>query len=156
MAMRILFSGRINNRSVMTLSPTPAARLPNSRSTARSFPNPNPPAARPRCADGNPGPETIMQIPPTSSIGTDISGLNDLDSQLLSQGDFLKLLIAQMTSQDPINPLSNQDMLTQMVQFSTLQQNTGMQSELARMQSSQSLLQANALLGREVSLQVNA
>jgi len=77
-------------------------------------------------------------------------------SKVLSQDDFLKLLIAQMTSQDPINPMDNQDMLTQMVQFSTLQGNNSMQRALTDLESNQSLLQANSLLGRQVSLQVDA
>ena len=77
-------------------------------------------------------------------------------SQILSQDDFLKLLIAQMTSQDPINPMNNQDMLAQMVQFSTLQGNNSMQKAVTDMQNNQSLLQANALLGRQVTLQADA
>jgi flagellar basal-body rod modification protein FlgD len=72
--------------------------------------------------------------------------------ELLGQEDFIRLLVSQMTSQDPLNPMSNQDMLAQMVQFSTLQQNTGLQAELARMQTTQSLTQANAMLGRQVTL----
>ena len=79
-----------------------------------------------------------------------------LGSQLMNQGDFLKLLIAQMTSQDPIKPMDNQDMLAQMVQFSTLQGNTSLQSTLSQMQTSQGLLQANSLIGRQVSLQVDS
>jgi flagellar basal-body rod modification protein FlgD len=80
----------------------------------------------------------------------------DQPSQLLSQDDFLKLLIAQMTSQDPINPMSNQDMLAQMVQFSTMQGNNSMQKAMTDMQNSQGLLQANSLLGRQVTLQADA
>ena len=64
----------------------------------------------------------------------------DAPSKVLSQDDFLKLLVAQMTSQDPINPMSNQDMLTQMVQFSTLQGNNSMQKAVSDMESNQSLL----------------
>src|SRR5262245_49648458 len=86
----------------------------------------------------------------------DAPSANDMPSKVLSQDDFLKLLIAQMTSQDPINPMDNQDMLTQMVQFSTLQGNNSMQTALTQLQSNQSLLQANALLGRQVTLQADA
>jgi flagellar basal-body rod modification protein FlgD len=84
-----------------------------------------------------------------SQAGLDMTSLS---SQVLSQGDFLKLLVAQMTAQDPLNPLNNQDLLTQMVQFSTLQQNTNLQSALTGMQTSQDLTQANALLGRQVAV----
>ena len=89
------------------------------------------------------------------SSSTDTAGAARVPKQILSQGDFLKLLVAQMTSQDPMNPMDNQDMLAQMVQFSTLQGNTNMQTALTQMQSSQSLLQANSLLGRQVTLQLN-
>jgi flagellar basal-body rod modification protein FlgD len=74
-------------------------------------------------------------------------------SQTLSQADFLKLLVAQMTSQDPLNPTSSQDLLTQTVQLSTLQSNTSLQTTLTQLQSNQSLTQAGSLLGRQVTLQ---
>ena len=95
----------------------------------------------------------------TNTAASSTAGAENIasqSSQLLGQSDFIELLVTQMTSQDPLNPMSNQDMLTQMVQFSTLQQSTGLQTELARMQNSQNLTQANALLGRHVSLLTDA
>jgi flagellar basal-body rod modification protein FlgD len=96
---------------------------------------------------------SIFGITSGSATGTDTPAWS---SQIMSQGDFLKLLVAQMTSQNPTDPMSNQDLLTQMVQFSTLQQNTSLQKELSALGSSQSLMQANALLGRQVVVQVDA
>ncbi len=77
-------------------------------------------------------------------------------SQLMSQHDFLNLLVTQMTSQDPLNPMTNQDLLGQMVQFSTLQSNTILDTDLGQMQTSQALAEANALIGRQVTLQVDS
>jgi flagellar basal-body rod modification protein FlgD len=74
----------------------------------------------------------------------------------MSQSDFLQLLVAQMSSQNPVDPMNYQDLLAQMVQFSTLQQNTSLQKELGAMGSSQDLMQANAMLGRQVSVQVDS
>jgi flagellar basal-body rod modification protein FlgD len=93
-----------------------------------------------------------------SISGTGSSNVNAIDaaglsSQVMSQDDFLKLLVAQMTSQNPTDPMSNQDLMGQMVQFSTLQNNTALQSTLAQLKSSQDLVQANSLLGRQVLLQ---
>ncbi|HEX4266106.1 MAG TPA: flagellar hook capping FlgD N-terminal domain-containing protein [Verrucomicrobiae bacterium] len=79
-----------------------------------------------------------------------------LPTQMLSQQDFLNLLVTQMTAQDPLKPIDNQDMLSQMVQFSTLNANTTMQSALGQMQTGQVFSQATALLGREVKLQVDS
>ena len=85
----------------------------------------------------------------SQNIGDAISSAT---SQTLNEQDFLNLLVTQMTSQDPLNPMTNQDMLSQMVQFSTLQGNTVMQSTLAGMQSSQTFSDANSLIGKQVNL----
>lgn len=102
-----------------------------------------------------------MQVNSTTNVTPDAStatgvDMTSLSSQVLSQDDFLKLLVAQMTSQNPLNPLDNQDLLTQSVQFSTLQQNTKLQSALSDLQNSQNLSEATALLGRQVIVQVDA
>jgi flagellar basal-body rod modification protein FlgD len=73
----------------------------------------------------------------------------------LGQDDFLKLLVAQLTAQDPLNPTKDTDFLAQMTQFSTLQQNQAMQADLAAMRSDQQLTQANGLIGRSVVLQTD-
>lgn len=73
-------------------------------------------------------------------------------SQTLSEQDFLNLLVTQMTSQDPLNPMTNEDMVGQMVQFSTLQANTSMQTLLGNMQTGQSTSQADSLIGMQVNV----
>jgi len=98
-------------------------------------------------------------IPPVSSASANANPLSTAVSsatKLLSQQDFLNLLVKQMTSQDPLNPMQNQDLLSQMVQFSTLQSNTTMQSDMNSMQNNQVFSQAADLLGRQVGLQVDA
>jgi flagellar basal-body rod modification protein FlgD len=76
-----------------------------------------------------------------------------LPVQTLNQDDFLRLLIAQMTSQDPLNPKTDMEMIPQMVQFTTLQQSKSMQADIARLRTDQQLLQANSLIGRTVDVQ---
>lgn len=78
-----------------------------------------------------------------------------LPTQMLSQQDFLNLLVAQMTSQDPLNPTSSQDLLSQMTQFSTLNTNTTMQADLTKMTASQQFSTANTMIGKQVMLQVD-
>jgi flagellar basal-body rod modification protein FlgD len=75
-------------------------------------------------------------------------------SQMLSQQDFLNLLVAQMTSQDPLKPTDSQDLLSQMTQFSTLNANNTLQTQLANMQLSQQFSEAGSLLGKQVTLQL--
>ena len=100
-----------------------------------------------------------MQVSSTAkaaAANAPASSSNDtftMPTQMMSQQDFLNLLVTQMTAQDPLNPMTNQDMLTQMVQFSTLQANTNLQSNLTAMQVGQEFQAATTLIGRQVSLQ---
>jgi flagellar basal-body rod modification protein FlgD len=66
-------------------------------------------------------------------------------SQTLNQSDFLKLLVTQMTSQDPLSPESDTDMAAQMAQFSSLQASQNTEQDIQG-------LQANALLGQTVNV----
>lgn len=83
----------------------------------------------------------------TSSAGSADAANNP--TSVLNQADFLKLLVAQMQNQDPMNPQSNTDMAAQMAQFSALTASTASSSSLA-------MIQANSLVGNTVTLQVNA
>jgi flagellar basal-body rod modification protein FlgD len=68
-----------------------------------------------------------------------------LPQRTLGQDDFLKLLVAQMTQQDPLNPKADIDFIAQMAQFSSLEQTRSMPRGM-------DVLQANSLLGRTVTL----
>jgi len=75
-----------------------------------------------------------------------------LPQQTLGQADFLKLLVAQLSAQDPMNPVSNTDFAAQMAQFSTLQTTQTMQTNMAAVQTGMTGLEANSLLGKNVNL----
>jgi flagellar basal-body rod modification protein FlgD len=65
----------------------------------------------------------------------------------LGKDDFLKLLTTQLQNQDPLNPMDDKDFISQMAQFSTLEQITNMSEGLARLSTS-------SLLGQTVDYQL--
>lgn len=65
----------------------------------------------------------------------------------LGKDDFLKLLITQLTQQDPTNPMKDQDFIAQMAQFSSLEQMKNIAGGISRMESKQ----AYTLVGKVVS-----
>ena len=70
-----------------------------------------------------------------------------------SEDRFLKLLVAQLSNQDPMNPMDNAQMTSQMAQISTV---TGVQQvnqaiqELSAQLASMQMLQSSSLVGRSV------
>ncbi len=48
----------------------------------------------------------------------------------MGQQDFLKLLVAQLRHQDPLNPVQNTEFVTQLAQFTSLEQTMGINSRL--------------------------
>lgn len=74
----------------------------------------------------------------------------------LGQDDFLKLLVTQLSSQDPMNPQKDTEFIAQMASFSSLEQTRSMQSDIAGMRSEQQIQQAAALIGRSVSIKADS
>ena len=76
-------------------------------------------------------------------------------AQVNSQGleDFLKVLLTQLTYQDPLKPLDNQEFIAQLAQFTSLEQNRQSNDRLQQLLTIQSATQSVGLLGRTVEIQ---
>ncbi len=70
----------------------------------------------------------------------------------LGKEDFLKLLIMQLTHQDPTAPMNDREFIAQMAQFSTLEQMTNMSAEFGKLKNLLQLNQAVNLLGKKVEV----
>lgn len=85
------------------------------------------------------------------SATTTANPLSNLDQQsrmpvtTLDQNDFLKLLVTQMTTQDPMKPMDDLSSFSQLASFSALEQNKATQSSMA-------MIQANSMIGDYVTV----
>ncbi|MBC6713865.1 flagellar hook assembly protein FlgD [Treponema sp. Marseille-Q3903] len=75
-------------------------------------------------------------------------------SHELGKDDFLKLLITQLSNQDPTNPMENTEFISQMAQFSSLEQITNMSSSFSKMAAYIGSSEAVSTLGKTVELNI--
>lgn len=73
-------------------------------------------------------------------------------SSELGKDDFLKLLITQLSNQDPTNPMEDTQFISQMAQFSSLEQITNMNESFSRMAGMLNSAQASTTLGKTVEI----
>jgi flagellar basal-body rod modification protein FlgD len=72
----------------------------------------------------------------------------------LGKDEFLKLLMAQIKNQDPLDPMDDKEFISQMTTFSSLEQMMNMNDsiqQLVRNQSVSPVIQYSHMIGKEVS-----
>jgi len=96
----------------------------------------------------------------TNQTSTNLTSALD---NTLGKEDFLKLLIAQMKNQDPLNPVQNEEFVAQLAQFSSLEQMQNMNENLTKSTNSDLLMAQSIsnsmltnLIGKEVVLQTDS
>lgn len=75
-------------------------------------------------------------------------------SNILDKDDFLKILMTQIQNQNPLDPMKDKEFISQMTQFSSLEQMTNMSQSFQEFMDNQSmppLIQYSGLIGKEVS-----
>jgi flagellar basal-body rod modification protein FlgD len=85
------------------------------------------------------------------SLNTALGGSREI-SESLDKDDFMKILITQLTHQDPTKPMEDKEFIAQMAQFSTLEQMSNMSREFSTLKSVLMSNQAYSLLGRNVTV----
>ncbi|MDR0554649.1 MAG: flagellar hook assembly protein FlgD [Treponema sp.] len=102
--------------------------------------------------------EPVMSAMEKAHLTFEVDALNKTinegkkSQQELGKDDFLKLLITQLSYQDPTAPLEDKEFIAQMAQFSTLEQMTGMAKDFNRLANLLSGNEAVSALGKPVEL----
>jgi flagellar basal-body rod modification protein FlgD len=88
------------------------------------------------------------------SVGAVLDTANpEISRASLQQEDFLKLLLTQLSFQDPLEPLDNQEFLAQVAQFTGLEQSRQTNDRIESLLAFSSGNQALELLGKTVEVQ---
>lgn len=88
-----------------------------------------------------------MALAPVSSSTPTAQSAFGLDFQSL-----LKIILTQLTYQDPLKPMDNFQFVSQLAQFSQLQQSQSLNDQVTNLLAAQAATQATSLLGRTVDI----
>ena len=86
------------------------------------------------------------------SIGTVADSSAALRNAGLGQEDFLKVLLTQLSFQDPLKPMDNQEFIAQMAQFTNLELTRQQNDRVESLLTIQSATQAIGLIGKTVEV----
>ena len=80
------------------------------------------------------------------------STATNLQASSLGMEDFLKILLTQLTYQDPLQPMDNQELMAQMAQFTSLEQTQQLNNKIETLITNQAALQSVGLIGKTVDV----
>ena len=95
----------------------------------------------------------MEMIPGVMSIDNSKTTVKAATTDAMGKDDFLKLLIAQLSAQDPLDPMGAQDFSAQLAQFSGLEQMTNVNTNLEILQKLEEALQNTStvnLIGKTI------
>lgn len=91
----------------------------------------------------------MTTIPPTGNTsGTSNADANDkTKNSTLNYNDFLKLMVAQLRNQDPLNPTDSTEYMSQIAQFSSVEQGINTNAKLDQLLVNSNISQASTMIG---------
>ena len=93
---------------------------------------------------------TVSSTTATTPSPSPTTSTKQAESAMLGKDDFLKLLVSQLQHQDPMNPGDSKDFMSQMAQFTSVEQLTNMSTSFERMSTASQSTQSIALIGKTV------
>ena len=87
---------------------------------------------------------------------SDVSAVSSTAASSLGLQDFVRVLTTQLTYQDPLKPMDNQEFMAQVAQFTALEQSQQLNDRLQQLIENQAALQSVGLIGRSVEFSTAA
>jgi len=91
-------------------------------------------------------------VTPAKDPITGLAMQSNAGKQMLGADDFMKLLTTQLTSQDPMNPMKDTEFISQMANFTSLEQMRTLSKSFETFTTDQKLASAPSYLGRQVTI----
>ncbi len=101
-------------------------------------------------AAGSGGRESIPAAKTGSGTGSAAAEPTNPNGEL-GKNDFLKLMVAQLQAQNPLEPSNGTEYISELAQFSQLEQTTNIAQTSSQSSAAQQVAQAVALIGHTVS-----
>lgn len=95
---------------------------------------------------------SLINASASTQIAAGTGSQTATDAFGLSFEALLKIVLTQLTYQDPLKPMDNFQFVSQLAQFSQIQQGQTMSDSLAQLVAAQSTGQATALLGKVIDI----
>jgi flagellar basal-body rod modification protein FlgD len=90
-------------------------------------------------------PTGTFSYTPTTSV------VNNSPQATLGKDDFLKLLVTQLQNQDPTSPTDSSAFMSQLAQFSSLEQETNISQSVDGLATTAAVTQGIGLIGQQVT-----
>lgn len=93
---------------------------------------------------------------PVESIGIENKSVAPSSNTTLGQEDLFKILLTELSFQDPLDPMDNKDFIAQLAQFTNLEQTRQFNDKLESLLTVQSADQSIILLGKTIEIKTSS
>lgn len=92
----------------------------------------------------------MTTVPATGTSTSDTSSTSQ-SAPTLNYNDFLQLMIAQLQNQDPLNPTDSSQFMSQIAEFSNVEQGINANSKLDQLLVNSNISQASTMIGLQIT-----
>ncbi len=94
----------------------------------------------------------MTTVPPAgSSPSNPTDSSSAAASSTLDYNDFLQLMVAQLQNQDPLNPTDSSEFMSQIAEFSNVEQGINANSKLDQLLVNSNISQASTMIGLQLT-----